>query len=109
MRDKAQAPKLSRAEWLAVSIGIQDAMKGGCWAPPAAGPLTSGFKRLTRVLTGIEPPRPLADPRLEALRRFVCSARRQRDDADDHARALLEHGFNPAQVEAITLLSDQLR
>ncbi len=108
MRDGGDGPRLSRTEWLAVSIGIQDALRCGCGDPPDAHSLTSRLKRVSRALTGIEAPRPLADPRLEALRRFVCATRRQ-GGANDYAPALLEHGFKPAQVEAIALLSDRLR
>lgn len=98
-------PKLTRIEWQAVSIGLQDAAKCGCGGPAQPGSLRSRLSRLSHMLTGIEPPRPLADPRLEAVRNFVCATQRHRRPADEYAPALEQHGFNRAQIEALALLS----
>ena len=95
-----ELPTLSPAEWKAVSIAINDATNRGCGAGEP-GPLA----RLITTLTGIERPRPLADPRLETLRRFVCDTRRSRGMADQFVPALMEQGFNQAQVRAIALLA----
>lgn len=95
-------PRLSRIEWQAVSIGLKDAAKCGCGGLPRPGSLGS---RLSRMLTGIETPKPLADPRLEAVRNFVCATQRHRHRAEEYAPALLEQGFNRAQIEALALLS----
>ena len=99
MTPTTEVPKLSRIEWQAVSIGLQDAAKCGCRDLPR------GISRLSRMLTGVEGPRPFADPRLEAVRNFVCATRRHRRRADEHAPALLEQGFSRAQIEALALLS----
>jgi len=90
-------PELSPAEWRAVSIAINDAARFACVEKREPG----FFGRLYRALTGNTPPRPLADSRLEAIRSFVCAVRR-------HHRAdpsILESlGFNPRQVQALTML-----
>lgn len=95
-------PRLSRIEWQAVAVGLKDAARCGCGRPPA--PRSLG-RRLSRLLTGIEAPTPLADPRLEAVRNFVCATQRQRRPAEEYAPALLEQGFSRAQIEALALLS----
>lgn len=109
MTNKGNIPTLSRTEWQAVSIGLQDALKYGCAGPPELGSLKARLQRLLSLVCGIEPPRPLADPRLEALRRFVCSARRGQPIKNEHAPTLIEQGFSPLQLNAIALLADQLR
>src|SRR3546814_6213633 len=101
-----EKPRLSRIEWQAVSIGLQDAAKCGCGELPRPGSLRS---RLSRMLTGIAAPRPLADPRLEAVRNFVCATQRHRRRADEYATALEQQGFNRAQIEALALLSTCFR
>jgi hypothetical protein len=103
--DATTEPQLSRTEWQAVSIGLQDAARYGCRVPPRPGSLLSGLARLWRLLTGAEAPGRLADPRLEALRDFVCATRRRRRPADEVAPALLEQGFNGAQIKALALLA----
>ncbi len=96
-------PHLSRPEWRAVSIGLQDAAKCGCGDLP--GSWFHGLTRLARRLTGRPEPEPLADRRLEALRNFVCATQRRRRRADEFVPDLLEQGFNRRQVEALTLLT----
>lgn len=98
-------PKLSRNEWLAVSIALQDAAVWD-YAPPAKrGPIRSRIDAMFRALTGARPPRPLADPRLETLRAFVWATRRRRTPPRELIPALRENGFNPAQIEAVALLA----
>lgn len=99
-----QAPSLSRTEWQAVRIALNDAAACGCVETPREG-WRARIARLWILLTGNEPARPLADPRLEALRRFVCATRRLHRPAERHVPALVALGFNRAQVDAIALLS----
>ena len=101
----AQEPKLSRIEWQAVSIGLRDAATCGCGDRPRSGSFGIRLSRLWRMLTGIDGARTLADPRLEALRNFVCASQRHRRPADEYAPALEAQGYNRAQIEAIALLS----
>jgi len=98
-------PKLSRNEWLAVSIALKDAAVMDCGAVEPRGPVRSWFDNAMRVLTGFKPPRPLADPKLEALRAFVCATRRHRTPPKELIPVLRDKGFNLAQIEAVALLA----
>ena len=94
-------PDLSQAEWRAVSIALKDDGTGGC----AGGSGDGVMARLMRALTGNDRPRPLADPRLEAVRSFVCATRRARRPAERLAPTLAAQGFNDRQIEALALLA----
>jgi hypothetical protein len=94
-------PTLSQLEWQAVSAALSDASKCGCGGSGKPGPL----RRLFGALTGNEEPGPLGDPRLEAVRSFVCETNRHRRIARHYVPALLGHGFNDRQVDALALLS----
>ena len=97
--------ELSKTEWMAVAVALNDANAFGCSIPPEAGSLRDKLSGAARTLFGIEQRKQLADPRLETLRRFVCTTRARRRPADEFMPALLQHGFNPAQVDAIAQLS----
>ena len=94
-------PILSQLEWKAVSDALADASNCGCGNRERPR-LTS---RLYRAVTGSQGPHPLADPKLEAVRNFVCETNRTRRVAKHHVPALLNHGFNDRQVDALALLS----
>ncbi|MFZ5747944.1 MAG: hypothetical protein ACOY45_09850 [Pseudomonadota bacterium] len=100
-----QQPTLSTNEWLAVSVALNDATHCGCGIPAEPGSLKARLARAARFVTGRAPANGLADPRLESLRRFVCETRRRRATAVEHVPALVEHGFNQAQLDALSLLS----
>ncbi|WP_333572292.1 hypothetical protein [Sphingomonas sp.] len=102
--DRLTTPELSKTEWAAVSVAFQDAAACGCVAVSASA-RPSMLGRIADTLFGSRRPTPLADPRLEAIRQFVCTTRRQRKPAADLAPVLADHGFNPAQIEAIALLA----
>jgi hypothetical protein len=97
----ASAPALSHTEWRAVSVALNDAADIRCGVVDKPGRLS----RLFTTLTGVEHKRPLADPRLETLRRFVCQTRATRTEASELVPALIEQGFNRAQIAALALLS----
>ncbi|OHT20483.1 hypothetical protein [Edaphosphingomonas haloaromaticamans] len=96
----ADAPTLSKLEWQAVAIGLREVDGCGCGSiePP------SRFRRLWTTLTGAEAVRPLADPRLEALRRFVCRLRRSGEDVEKLGQELIALGYSRNQVSAIAAL-----
>ena len=98
----AGEPKLNRTDWQAVSIAFNDAADCGCGD---AGAKPGLLGRFYGALTGNEPRRPLADPRLEAIRRFVCETRRSRRRADAHVPGLVEQGFTRDQIDALAFLS----
>lgn len=97
------APMLTAYEWLEVSIALTNAEKCGC----AATPRESGKSLSHRIgqMIGRSHLAGPADPRLEAIRQFVCASHRQRAPASDLAPALTAQGFNRAQIDAIALLS----
>ena len=79
---------LSALEQRVVLLAKRDADRG------AIVPRQSGFARLMTLLTGIEGPQPLADDRLETLRRFACFERRGDRRAAQVAADLLGLGFS---------------
>jgi hypothetical protein len=97
-------PILTETEWVAVSIALRDAQRCGCDAE-ARDASSGGLRRMTNLLFGRRRPPPLASPRLEAIRRFVCASNRRRKLAVEHVTPLTEHGFNRAQIDALGLLS----
>jgi hypothetical protein len=70
-----------------------------------AGPIGLAIARLTRPLFGLEAPRALADPRLEALRRFAIFTRIEcgRPSRGEIAR-FVAAGFDAAQIDAVYAL-----
>lgn len=62
-------------------------------------PRGSRLARLLRLLTGVEGAQPLADARLETLRRYACLERRGDRRAGDVAARLIGLGF-PAEALA---------
>lgn len=101
IEDAKGAPRLSRQEWQAVTVALRDAERLRCAMPKVEG----RFARILRWLTGIEAPKPLADPRLEALRGFVCASRRNVARAKEMGADLLALGFSPSQVEALRIVA----
>ncbi len=94
-------PQLSQAEWRAVAIALKDAEGCDHGDRPAAGPI----RKAIRWFTGTTPTNRLADPRLEAIRGFVCDTRRHRRVAERFVGALTEQGLNARQIDALALLT----
>lgn len=97
-RDRHDAPVLSSLEWKVVSLAMREANA----AEPEA---MSWIGRLFRRATGIEPKMPLADPRLETLRRFVTRIRRRADVSELRKRLVAEYGFSARQISAVAMLA----
>ncbi|MBP2276929.1 MULTISPECIES: hypothetical protein [Sphingomonas] len=89
MSSQFPPPVLNAREWSAVANALREADACGC-APHF-------FRKRDAEIA--------PDPRREAVRRFVCTTRRRRAPARDLADGLTSHGFNPAQIDAIALLS----
>ncbi|MFZ3482571.1 hypothetical protein [Sphingomonas sp. 3-13AW] len=92
---------LSQVEWQAVSAALRSASDCGRVPATRAGPV----RRIYRAVTGRTGATPSADPKLEAVRAFVCETSRQRRVAERYVPALLDHGFTSPQVAALALLS----
>ena len=77
---------LGRDEWSVVDFARND----GLWSLTPNGLLA----RVARILFGIQPPRPLANERLEALRRFAVVAWKKGKVGVGQARELAAAGFS---------------
>lgn len=100
MSQQHRQPELTAAEWRAVSVALAEAGGQGC----AAG------HPIAHRLLGLIARRPAPaampdDPRLDAVRRFLCATQRQGRPAEEFAGALVELGFNERQIEALALLA----
>lgn len=94
-----QVPPLSPLEWKVVSLALREAGETG-----RGGRRRGWFGRLMGQAAGFRPKLPLADPRLETLRRFVARLV-ERADVSDLRPRLIELGFHPAQISAVTMLA----
>jgi len=103
MIDIKSQPHLSTEEWQAVTVALRDADRFACAAP--RGAKEGKLARLFRLLTGIEQPTPLADERLDTVRRFVCASRRNVQRAREIGAELVAHGYSAAQIEALRLVA----
>lgn len=91
---------LSALERTVIAIGAADARQG---KPILANP-RSRLKRLADLVAGRRTPATLADPRLDALRRFAQVAATGRERIADLRRAR-DAGFNPGQIVLAARLS----
>ncbi|KKC24598.1 hypothetical protein [Sphingomonas sp. SRS2] len=94
---EATTPTLSALEWKVVSLAMREA-ESGIERP------RGWLSRWIEGSTGIRPKLPLADPRLETLRRFVARVRARADASDLNSR-LVEFGFHPSQISAVALIA----
>ena len=62
---------------------------------------TAPWRRSLAAMLGLRPAKPLASPRLEALRRFVVVVRHMPARAADEMGKLLGLGFSPEQLGAV--------
>jgi hypothetical protein len=93
-------PPLSALEWKVVSLALREAGEAGCGGTRRRGWLG----RMIDGSAGLRPKLPLADPRLETLRRFVCTVR-GRSDISELSRSLVELGFHPKQISAVAMIA----
>jgi len=91
-----------RAEWSVIALAGRDDVAS--LAPD------SFWQRMRRRIFGIEAARPLANERLEALRRFAVLARLRRRRID-HAEIgrLVQAGFSKFQADVLLSLIDDTR
>jgi hypothetical protein len=62
---------------------------------------TARWRQVTAALLGLRPAKPLASPRLEALRRFVVAVRHAPARAAKEMSVLLGLGYSPEQLCAV--------
>jgi hypothetical protein len=103
MQDVQALPRLSTAEWQAVAIALRDAERAVDIT--VQGQREGLFSKLFRLVTGIEKARPLADPRLDAVRRFVWASRRRIVRAREIGSELRAFGYSSEQIEALRMVA----
>ncbi|MBA17421.1 MAG: hypothetical protein CMN73_13860 [Sphingomonas sp.] len=97
-------PILTKTEWMAVAVALHDVSNCGCGS---ASDRTGVARRLVAPLQrwlGAGPALPLADPRLEAVRRFICASSTTGQASPEETERLEQFGFNAAQIQALSLL-----
>jgi hypothetical protein len=104
---RAARPHLTAREWQAVAAAFSDASGHACGRQGKPSRLSAGLRRLIGALTGLRAPPPLADPRLEKLRFFLCFTRDHGRPSERVWKELLELGFSEPQIEALALLALQ--
>jgi hypothetical protein len=95
-------PTLNHLEWQAVSVALNDAATCGCGGIAKPTVVT----RVLRTVFHAKAVQPLADPKLEAVRRFVCETKQRGQSGGMNMSALAEHGYNARQIAALALLSE---
>jgi hypothetical protein len=89
-----------------VSLALRNAERCGCAPKKRRARFVVPPLAFFRAVTGVVPQeQPLADPRLDTLRRFVCKTRRWRRMAEDLSPELAAQGFNANQIKALGLLA----
>ena len=89
----AESGGLGRNEWSVVDFARND----GLWSLNPDGFL----QRLVRILFGIRPPRPLANDRLEALRRFAVIAWNKGAVGPGQVREFIAAGFSYGDAKQV--------
>ena len=102
---KDTRPNLTALEWQVVAAAFSDASGHACGRERKPSRITSLVRRSLEALTGLRASPPLADPRLEKLRFFLCFTRDNGRPSQRVWEELLELGFNEAQLEALALLA----
>lgn len=98
----SQPGALSPEDWMAAHVGLHDAAQHGCRAAPREQ--LGLAARLLTWLWGDEPPQALANPRLDAVRRFVCATRAGHRPGIALMSELHTHGLQPAHLAALGAL-----
>jgi hypothetical protein len=104
-RSEAPHPRLTTSEWRAVAAAFEIASTHACGSIRNGLPPTSGFRRFLRAFTCSRAPQPVAEPRLEKLRAFLCFARDNGQPSQAIGEELMALGFSKSQIEAFALLA----
>jgi hypothetical protein len=97
-------PALTRQDWMAARIGIADAAACNCREPAVPASELSRFSRVILWLFRDRAPIPLANPRLEMLRRFFCATRAGHKPSVAVVSELQRLGVQPAHLASIANL-----
>ncbi len=83
----------SPLEWTVISLARHDR--------PSGDGKPGRASRIMALLFGEDSAKPLADPRLESLRRVAVSLWRSRRATDATVDRFFQHGFTPAQFDML--------
>lgn len=91
---------LTALDRTAARIGAEDARRCDCREPALPPDQLSRSAKLLLWLFGesLQPPRPLANPRLEAIRRFVCATRAGHEPGTVLISQLQARGLQPQRL-----------
>jgi hypothetical protein len=95
---------LTRQDWMAARIGIADAEVCNCGEPAVPASELGRFARAILWLFGNRAPTPLANSKLEMLRRFFCATRAGHSPSVTVVSELQRLGFQPAHLASIANL-----
>ena len=93
-------PPLTELERRVVNLGRCDADRGN-----RSRPLRPRFSAWLAAFTGVRPVQPLAEERLEALRRYACATRRREPGVRMLAEQLRAFGFSADAIGTATALA----
>lgn len=88
---RASAPTLTSLERQVIVLAAREPLSS----------LSTGRRPIAQALFGVEPARALADPRLEALRRFVILHRHERRETTSSGELLVGLGFSPRLLDDV--------
>lgn len=96
---------LSGIERTVIELARQEAgtRRASCAEPRSR--LMAKLRRLVDIVAGRRGPLPLANPRLEALRRFACSAATGGVIREDEVGMLVRAGFTWAEAQAVRVVA----
>jgi hypothetical protein len=89
-------PQLTTLEWQVVRTAFLD----------ASDSCGTSIRSTVSRLFGFNPPQPLANPRLEKLRVYMCMTRSKGRVPDELIEDLLSLGFDKDQLRALASLAD---
>lgn len=94
----------SQLEWDVIHLGLREAKLKHRKTYKKSIRKPNNIRRLWHWMTGIEPPKTLADEKLETLRSFAC-AHASKEDHRHLEKQLNHHGYSDQQIKAITSLA----
>lgn len=95
---------LSGIEVRAVELGVMDDDRGWLVADDESG-VRAKLNRFTRLVAGQRGRQPLANPKLELVRKFAAATHHRHRLADELVPALLKQGYGLDQIGAFAALA----
>jgi hypothetical protein len=102
---EAPSPSLTTLERTVIALAIKDADAGFIDAVDVGTPLRTKLSAMHRKITATRGYTPLANPRLETLRRFAGATHRLHQPADRLVPDLVAQGFDRDTINAVSRLA----